>query len=307
MRLVRVALEYFHPWPNSAGFYYARQAGFFAERGMRVEFVLTDPSIGDALHYLQQQWVDFAIFPSNRLFVRRTQQQGVLGIAAINHTGLECIQSLRRFAIFRPRDLQDKRLALNPTPRGMAMVKHLVEADGGDFKRVQLIDAACREYTPSELSAGLADASFGGYWAWEALMDSPVAKEERVVLPVSEFGAPNYHSYLLGVHEQQQQCSDAQIYSFVAALAKGYQALRHQPELAQACYEAVIPYFPQQLIQLSLQKIAPTWFADQHWGMQNLAFHQEYAAWLHHYRVLSDPDIWKVAVSNRYVEECAHA
>lgn len=307
MSSIKVALEYFHPWPNSAGFYYAREQGLFAQYGLDVEFIVTDPGRGDALEYLHQQAVDFAIFPTNRLFVRREQGQALLGIAAINHTGLESIQTLREFNIHRPKDLEDKRLALNPTPRGLAMIKHLVEQDGGDFDKVILVDAGSREYTPTDLKAGHAHASFGGYWVWEALMDSPIDPDERVVWPVSQIGAPNYHSYLLGINEAQSRLSDQQIRHFIVALQQGYQALQSQPEQALAIYEQVIPYFPQALIQKSLNAVATTWFSSEPWGIQNADFHQEYAAWLQQYGILNDAQIWQQATSNRFITEVANA
>ncbi|KAA8733746.1 ABC transporter substrate-binding protein [Acinetobacter qingfengensis] len=306
MSVIKIALEYFHPWPNSAGFYYARQQGWFAQYGLDVEFVVVDPLKGDALEYLNQQRVDFAIFPTNRLWVRRELGQPLLGIAAINHTGLEAIQTLKSLGIDRPKALENKRLALNPTARGLAMVRHLVERDGGDFDQVILVDAGYREYTPDELQAGLADASFGGYWVWEALMESHIAAEERIVWPVSQIGAPTYHSYLLGINEEQQHLSALQIRQFLQVARQGYQAVAQQPDVAVEIYEQVIPYFPQTLIRKSLHAVATTWHAAQGWGIQNHDFHRQYSAWLAQYGILKDVEIWQSATSNDYLVEQTH-
>ncbi|MFT4021418.1 MAG: ABC transporter substrate-binding protein [Acinetobacter sp.] len=304
MTNIKVALEYFHPWPNSAGFYYAQVQKIFAQYGFTVEFIVADPLQGDALHYLNQQAVDFAIFPTNRLFVRRQQGEKLLGIAAINHVGLESVQTLRSLGIQRPKDLEHRRLALNPTPRGLAMVQHLIEQDSGDFSLVQLVDAGAREYTPSDLQAGLADASFGGYWAWEALMESEVSFEDRLVFPVSEWGAPRYHSYLLGIHEDNLRLNSDQIQQFIHALRLGYEQLKDDPIHTAPIYERVIPYFPKQLIEKSLKTVAPTWFDDAGlWGIQDHLKHQEYAAWLHQYGILDCPEIWKEATTNRFVHK----
>jgi len=166
---------------------------------------------------------------------------------------------------------------------------------------VILVDAGSREYTPTELQAGLADASFGGYWVWEALMDSPVAEEERVVFPVSSIGAPNYHSYLLGINEDNPNLSSAQIQAFIAAVAEGYDALNGQPELAATIYERVIPYFPQTLIQKSLSAVATTWYSDVAWGIQDQDKHEEYSHWLHQHGILKNPEIWQQATTNRFI------
>ena len=86
---VKVMLEYFHPWPNSAGLYLARERGWYEELGLDVELVVHDPYHGDTLQHLLTGAADFGIFPSNRLLVRRGLGQALQGIAAINAGG-EC-------------------------------------------------------------------------------------------------------------------------------------------------------------------------------------------------------------------------
>lgn len=303
MSVLRVMLEYFHPWPNSAGFYLARERGWYAEAGLEVELVVHDPYRGDTLEHLARGDVDFGVFPSNRLLVRREAGQALLGVAAINHRGLESIQTLADSGIRRPRDLQGKRLALNPTPRGLAMVRHLVAADGGDPDAVALVDSGFRELRPEELAAGVADASFGGYWAWEALLPSSVASERRVVLPVDEIGAPPYHSYLLGAREDWLDANAEIARTFLAVSARGFLAVAAEPETALPVYERTIPYFPREMLAESLRRIAPSWLHQGQWGEQREALLQPYAQWLHEYGVLRDPEVWRGATSNAWLPE----
>lgn len=300
---VKVMLEYFHPWPNSAGLYLARERGWYEELGLDVELVVHDPYHGDTLQHLLTGAADFGIFPSNRLLVRRGLGQALQGIAAINHAGLESIQTLTDSGIRRPRDLVGKRLALNPTPRGLAMVRHLVSRDGGDPDGVILVDSGVRELRPEQLAEGIADASFGGYWAWEALMHSPIDAERRVVLPVDDIGAPAYHSYLLGAHERTLADKPDLVCDFLAATAKGYLAVAQDPSIALTAYEHTTPYFRAELLSASLHKIAPTWLHRGRWGEQRQALLETYAEWLHAHAVLDDPQVWQGATSNAYLPE----
>lgn len=303
MHLLKVMLEYFHPWPNSAGFYVARERGWYAEAGLDVELRVPDPERGDSLQYLLEGQVDLAIFPGNRLLVRRDQRQPVLGVAAINHTGLEAIQTLADFGIERPRDLMGKRLAMNPTPRGLAMVRHLVRQDGGDPDALSIVDAGSRELRPEDLAAGLADASFGGYWAWEALMDSPIAAHRRQVWPVSQWGAPAYHSYQLGGHEGWVERHPHLLRPFLEATARGFLAAAEQPSIARAAYERVIPYFSRSLIDQSLMRIAPTWLHEGRWGEQRQPLIEPYARWLYQHGILGDAAVWADAYTNEFLPE----
>src|SRR2546427_7354056 len=43
------------------------------------------------------------------------------------------------------RSLEGRRIAYNPTPRGVALVRHLVAADGGDPDCVITVDSGLRE------------------------------------------------------------------------------------------------------------------------------------------------------------------
>ncbi|MDE1169449.1 MAG: ABC transporter substrate-binding protein [Pseudomonas sp.] len=301
MLSLRIMLEYFHPWPNSAGFYLARERGWYAEAGLDVELCVPDPERGDSLQHVLQGAAHLSVFPSNRLLVRRDLGQPLRGVAAINHAGLEAFQTLSELGIQRPRDLMGKRLAMNPTPRGLAMVRDLVRKDGGDPDAVIIVDAGARELRPEELEAGLADASFGGYWAWEALMDSPVAAQRRVVHRVSDWGAPAYHSYLLGAREDWIQANAHTLRAFLAATARGFHCVAEAPALARAAYERVIPYFPRTLIEQSLTHIAPTWLHQNRWGVQRQALVEPYAHWLHQHGIVQNPQAWESAITNDYL------
>ncbi|RUS47337.1 ABC transporter substrate-binding protein [Cohnella sp. AR92] len=303
MRNVKVMLEYFYPWTNSAGFYYAREQGWYRESGLDVEFTVYDPGRGDTLAYLARGEADFGIFPSNRLLVQRENQPVVVGIAAINHRGMETVQTVRSTGIRRPADLAGKRLAMNPTPRGLAMIRQLVSADGGDPDAVIVVDAGTRELTPDAIAAGEADATFGSYWAWEILMDTAVPEEERIVWPVDEIGAPPYHSYLLGTQEELTKREPDVVRRFLEATDRGYRAVAADPLAAVPIFEKVAPYFPKSLFERSLPLIAPTWLHDGAWGVQRVELIEPYAEWLAEHGILRDKDGWRTAYTNEFLPQ----
>lgn len=300
MSHVRVQLEYFHPWPNAAGFYVAAAEGWYRDAGLDVEVTLFDPLRGDSLESLSRQEVDFAVFPSNRLLVRRELDQPLVGIAAVNHRAMETIQTTRSTGITRPRELEGRRISFNPTPRGLAMVRHLVAADGGDPDRVTFVDSGSRELGFDEIAAGEVDASFGGYWAWDLLFDA-LPERERVVWPVDEIGAPPYHSYLLGAHEQTLARDPELARRFLAATARGYLAAAHDQARALAVLERVIPYFPQAVLARSLALIAPTWTHGGRWGAQRRELLEPYAQWLAGAGVLRDAGVWEQATTDAFL------
>lgn len=296
---IRVMLDYFHPWPNSAGLYVARARRWYEEAGLDVELVVQDPGRGDTLEYLARGEVDFGIFPPNRLLARRAEHgQPLIAVSAINHRGLEAIQTTTSTGITRPRDLAGRRIAYNPTPRGRAMVRHLVAADGGDPDAVIGVDAGSRELTVDDIAAGEADATFGNYWSWDALRGD-LPEEQRLTWPVDEIGAPRYHSYLLGTTEDLLTQHPSLVRDFLAVTARGYAAAAQEPDATLELLERVIPYFPRPLIARSLALIAPTWTdVDGRWGVIDEGRMGPYAHWLAENGAIPDDRDWAKSFTN---------
>jgi len=297
MKHVTLMLEYFHPWTNSTGFYLARQRGWYADAGIDLEIRLFDPSRGDTLAHLARSEVDFGVFPTNRLFVRCDRGEPLIGVAAINHGGLETIQTIRRSGITRPRELAGRRIALGPTPRGLAMLRHLIAHDGGDPATVVVVDNQGREYTVDDIASGEIDATFGGYWAWDALFGT-LDESQRVTWRVDDIGAPPYHSYLLGTQRARVDAAPDLVRQFVAVTAQGYLAAIAEPGAALAAVERAIPYFPRALLVRSLDLIAQSWVHDGRWGEQRPELLAPYAEWLRRHDILSTAAIWERAVTN---------
>jgi putative hydroxymethylpyrimidine transport system substrate-binding protein len=297
MSAVRVMLEYFHPWPNDAGFHTALAGGHYRAAGLDVELAVVDPLRGDPLAYLARGEADFAVCPTNRLLVRRERGERLTGIAAINHRGMETVQTVTGTAITRPRQLEGRRVAYNPTPRGVAMVRHLVRRDGGDPDSVITVDSGVRELSVDDIAAGEADATFGGYWAWDALFGS-LALERRVVWPVDEIAGLRYHSYLLATRDSLLEERPELVRGFLEATAAGYLAASGDEEATLVLLERVIPYFPREILRRSLALIAPTWTHAGRWGEQRSELLGDYARWLADNRVIGTAEIWREAVSN---------
>lgn len=298
---VKVMLEYFYPWTNSAGMYYAREQGYYKEYGIDVSFSLYDAGRGDALTYLEEDEVDFGVFPSNRYLVFREKSDKVKSVAAINQRGMETIQTVKSKHISRPAELSGKKIALNPTPRGLAMVRHLVKLDGGDPDSLIIVDTGTREILADEIKNSDIDASFGTYWAWDVLLDRSLPLEERVIWPVDEIGAPPYHSYLLGTRSQLIEEKPELVRNFIAATKKGYEEVVRKPQVAAPIYSKMAPYLPSYAVEESLPLISKTWLFEGKWGVQREDYFRLYAEWLYDNGILKNSDIWKESFTNEYL------
>jgi putative hydroxymethylpyrimidine transport system substrate-binding protein len=295
VRTVSLALEYFHPWPNSAGFYVARDRGWYRDAGIDLEIRTVDPGRGDALAYLARDEVQLGIFPTNRLLVRREAGEDIVAVAAINQRGLETVRTRVDSGITRLRDLEGRRIAYNPTPRGNAVVRSLIAGDGGNPDNYVTVDAGARELDPANEFDGVADATFGSYWAWDNLLSS-YPQESQVVWKVDEVLGVGYHSYLLG--GRPGAVDPGLLAAFLDVTARGYAAAVKDQDAAAAAFERVTPYFSPAIIRASLSAIAPTWFHEGTWGVIRDELVGPYAGWLAENGILRDADSWTTALSS---------
>jgi NitT/TauT family transport system substrate-binding protein len=299
----RVMVGYFYPWTNDAGLFLARENGYFADEGLEVDIAVFDAGHGDTLTYLSDGDVDFGIFPTNRLLVLREKTRNVVAVAAVNQRGLETIQTVRGKGIETPADLSGRTIALNPTPRGLALVKHVVRASGGDPGTLSFVDSGSVERSARDIRDSKDfDATFGSYWAWDILLDESLPPDEKRYWPVDEIGAPRYHSYLLGVNERHIKEDPEYVRGFVRAVGKAYEEIARDPLVAAPLFETYTPYLRRRTIEASLPLIAGTWLKDGAWGRIREDYMEEYSDWLYDNTLLSNRTGWKDSYTLEYLE-----
>lgn len=291
MTPIRIGLEYFTPWTNDVGYQIAIANDLYLQQGLEVRQVLVDPLAGDTLEHLVRGEVDIAVCPTNRLLKRVEAGQALRGIATINHRAMETILTTTSTGIQRPLDLQGRRVAFNPTPRGIALVRHLITSDGGDPDSMIIVDSGSREINADDIVAGFADAFFGAYWAWDALFGT-TPSAQRVALPVDEIGMLAYPSYVLAVRADSMSTDRESLTKFLHASEQGFRLAASDHALAVDVAVRCVPYVKPELIAHSLNILPATWF-DEHgqWGNHPWTKHRAYAQWLAQHGVLQDASV----------------
>lgn len=132
---ITVSLDW-TPNTNHTGLYVALQQGYYKDAGLNVKIV--QPPEDDAIAACSSGQVQFAVGYQDLLasaFTSDTPME-VTAVAAILQHNTSCIMSKKGEGMERPKGLEGKEYLTWQAPIELAMMKNVVEADGGDFSKV---------------------------------------------------------------------------------------------------------------------------------------------------------------------------
>jgi putative hydroxymethylpyrimidine transport system substrate-binding protein len=244
----------FQPNPVHAGIYAA------GDISIRVPSASTD-----SLKLLAAGRADMSVVDIHDLGLARQRGSDIVGVGALVQRPLAAVIA-RGSDVRRPRDLEGRRVGVTGLPSDEAVLRAVVEHDGGRFERVRRVTIGFSA-VPS-LIAGRVDAVVS-FWNAEG-----VALRERGVhtreFRVDEYGAPRYPELVLAVTQETLDEKGELVDSMLAELERGTRAALRDREatieelvrvsgadepLVRAQFEAVAPALtpPLQLNREALE------------------------------------------------------
>jgi putative hydroxymethylpyrimidine transport system substrate-binding protein len=186
----------FQPNAVHAGIYTAKRLGLDRENGVDLEIRVPSAST-DSLKLLAAGRADMAVVDIHDLGLARERGEDLVGLGALVQRPLAAVIAGSP-DVRRPRDLEGRRVGVTGLPSDEALLRAVVEDDGGDFGRVRTITIGFSA-VPS-LIAGRVDAVVS-FWNAEG-----VALRERGVqtreFRVDEFGAPRYPELVIAARRE---------------------------------------------------------------------------------------------------------
>jgi len=207
----------FQPNPVHAGIYATLREDLDAEQGVELD-VRVPSSSTDSLKLLAAGRADLAVVDIHDLGLARERGAEVVGLGALVQRPLAAV--IARPEIRRPRELEGRRVGVTGLPSDEALLRAVVEDDGGDFERVRRVTIGFSA-VPS-MVAGRVDAVVS-FWNAEgvALKQEDVPTRE---FRVDEYGAPRYPELVLVADRQSLEESSAELSAALAALRAGTRA-----------------------------------------------------------------------------------
>ena len=212
-RPVTLALD-FQPNAVHAGIYAAVRERLDRRRDLRLT-VRAPSASTDSLKLLASGRADLSIVDIHDLGLARERGRDVVGVGALVQRPLAAV--IARREIERPRGLEGRRVGVTGLPSDDAVLRAVVEADGGDFARIRRTTIGFSA-VPS-LIAKKVDAVVT-FWNAEGvalrLRDVPT-REFRV----DEFGAPRYPELVVATTARTLRRRRALVRDTLEVLAAG--------------------------------------------------------------------------------------
>ena len=253
---IRLVLDW-TPNTNHTGIYAALDKGWFAEAGLTVE-ILTPPEDG-ALLLLAAGKAEFAVdFQESLGLAIGNSSLPVTAVAAVINHNTSGLMSLKSTNINRPRDLEGKRFASWETPLVTAIIRDIVERDGGNFNDVTMIyNMATDAFSALETDID----SIWIYYAWDGI----AAEVRGTAVDYLDLGTINpvfdFYTPVIVINNTWAKTHPAAAKQFLKALSRGYDfAMKNPAEAA----EILLKYAPE--LDSGLVRKSQAWLASRYQG-----------------------------------------
>jgi putative hydroxymethylpyrimidine transport system substrate-binding protein len=284
------ALSLMLDWlPNAdhVGLYQALADGAFKAAGLSVT-VRTPANPATPLQLLQAGKVDIAVSYEPELMLARDKGAPLVAIGAIVQRPLTSIVSLRFKHVTSAAQLRGKRVGDAGIPYQHAYLETILKRAGVPTSSVQEVNVG-DNLVGAMLSGGV-DATLGAYWNYEAIQLRQAGKHPNVI-HVENAGVPDYDELVLVTTESALAHKTSALRRFVQALARGYQAVRANPQAGVNALTSANPSLSAKLQSASVKATLPAFFpaTDRPWGWMTTSQWTAYGQWMLRQHLISDP------------------
>lgn len=267
------------PNTNHTGIYVAEKKGYFEEAGLKVTIVQPPEDGAESLVASGKAEFGVSFQDSMAPMIAGDSVLPISAVATIIQHNTSGIVSRKGEGMDTPKGLEGKKYATWDMEVEKAMMKNVVEADGGDFSKVTLIPS-----TVTDEVAALQSKSVDAIWifyAWAGITTEVKGLETdyfafKDINPVFDYYTPVIianNSFL----ESKPEVAKA----FLAAAKKGYEDAINNPEEAADILVEAVPELDKDIVLKSQQYLKDQYKAEvEQWGYIDPARWNGFYQWL---------------------------
>ena len=288
------------PNTNHTGIYVAREKGYFKDAGLEVEIVQPPENGAEVLAASGKAQFAMSFQDSLAPAFSGDNPLPVTAVAGVIQHNTSGIISRRGEGMDRPKGLEGKKYATWDLPVEKATIKDVMEADGGDFDKVELIPS-----TVTDEVTALKTKSVDAIWifyAWAGVKTELEGLETDYFAfadldPVFDFYTPVIIANNTFLAEEPETAR-----AFLDAVSRGYEfAIEHPREAGEIPCKAA-PELDPELVKASQEYLADKYQADApQWGYIDQERWDAYYAWLNEKGLTETPIEAGTGCSNEYL------
>ena len=267
------------PNTNHTGLYVAKEKGYFDEAGLDVEIV--QPPEDGAEMLVGSGKAQFGVSFQDYLPPALSGEGAIpiTAVAALVQHNTSGIISLKGKGIDRPKGLEGKKYATWDLPIEKATLKKVVEDDGGDFSKVNLIPSTVTDEV-SALQSNTVDAIWV-YYGWAGIATEQAKLDTdffafKDIDPVFDYYSP----VVIGNNDWIAKNPDA-TKAFLAALKKGYEYAIDDPDGAADILLKNAPELNAEQVKASQKYLSKEYKSDvTRWGYIDPARWSAFFKWI---------------------------
>lgn len=288
------------PNTNHTGLYVAKAKGYFQEAGLDVEIV-QPPEDGSPVLVASGK-AQFGITAQDSIASALTGDSPlpITAVAAVIAHNTSGIISRAGEGMTRPKGMEGKKYATWNIPVELATIKDVVEADGGDFGKIELIPSTVTDEIAA-LGAKSVDAIWI-YYAWTGVNAQVKGFDADYfafadIDPVFDFYTP----IIISSNKYLQENPDS-AKAFMSALSRGYEFAIENPAEAADILLNEVPELDRELVHKSQEYLADKYQADaEYWGQIEPARWNGYYNWINENNLIGAQIPLDTAFTNEYL------
>ena len=290
------------PNTNHTGLYVAQEKGYFEDEGLEVEIVQPPEDGADAL--VASGKAQFGIS------FQDTMAPGVVGedalpttaVAAVVQHNTSGIISRKGEGMDTPKGLEGKKYANWDAPIEKAMMENVVEADGGDFSKVELIPSTVTDEV-SALESKSVDAIWI-FYAWAGVATEVAGLETDYFAFKDINPAFDYYTQVIIGNNEFLEKEPETAKKFLSAVKKGYEDAIEDPDGAAEILCEAAPELDQELVKASQEYLKDEYIADaDRWGYIDPDRWNLFYNWLNENGLTENEIPENTGFSNEYLPE----
>jgi len=290
------------PNTNHTGLYVAQQKGFFEEAGLEVEIV--QPPEDGAVVLVASGKAQFGVSFQDSLAPAFVEGESlpVTAVASVIQHNTSGIISRAGEGMERPKGMEGHSYATWNGAIELATVEKVMEADGGDYSKLELIPSTVTDEV-SALKTNSVD-SIWIFYGWAGVKTELEGLETDYFAFADIDPVFDYYTPVIIAGDKFLEENPETAKAFLRALSKGYEFAIENPEEAAEILVSAAPELDKELVVASQKYLADQYKAEApYWGYLDTQRWNDFYQWINENELVEGKVMLDAGFTNEYLPQ----